>query len=83
MVRRFKQKFGQNCGQIFSPVVRFDFFTTLMAVAAKYGLKLQQIDVATALFHRFLVDVFFKRLDGFAKEGEVHLMFRLKPSSQT
>lgn len=81
VARGFTQKFGEDYDQTFSPVVRFESFRTLMALAAKYGLKLHQMDVTTAFLHGVLEEeVFLKQPEGFAKSGEEHLVCKLKRS---
>ena len=44
----FPQKFGLDYDETFSPVVRFESFQALIALAAQNSLMLHQIDVTTA-----------------------------------
>lgn len=81
VARGFTQKFGEDYDQTFSPVVRFESFRALMALAAKYGLKLHQMDVTTAFLHGVLEEeVYLKQPAGFVQSGKEHLVCRLKRS---
>lgn len=81
VARGFTQRFGEDYDQTFSPVVRFESFRMLMALAAKHDLQLHQMDVTTAFLHGVLEeDVFMKQPEGFVKEGDEKLVCRLKRS---
>ena len=47
----FSQKFGVDYEQRFCPVVRFESFWTMIALAVQNGLKLHQMDVTTAFLN--------------------------------
>ena len=49
VVKGFTQKCGLDYNEIFSPVVRFESARTNIALAAKHGLNLHQMGVATAI----------------------------------
>ena len=53
----FSQTFGDDYDETFSPVARFESIRTVIALAAKYGLKLHQMDVTTAFLNG---DVYMK-----------------------
>ena len=74
-VERYKahliaQGYNQRCGidydETFSPVVRFESVRTVIALAAKDGLELHQMDVKTAFFKWELKeDIYMKQPEGF------------------
>ena len=77
----FSQKFGTDYDETFCPVVRLESLRTLVALSVQYGLKLHQIDVTTAFLNGELKEeVFMKQPVGFIKEGQEHLVCRLKRS---
>lgn len=81
VARGFTQKFGEDYDETFSPVVRFESFRTLVALAAKYKLQLHQMDVTTAFLHGLLKeDVYMKQPDGFVEKGKENLVCKLKRS---
>ena len=81
VARGFTQKYGEDYDQTFSPVVRFESFRTLLALAAKHDLRLHQMDVTTAFLHGVLEEeVFMEQPDGFVKTGQERLVCRLKQS---
>ena len=77
----FTQKFGIDYDETFCPVVRFESVRTVIALAVQNGLKLHQMDVATAFLNGELKEeVYMKQPDGFETEGQEHLVCRLKRS---
>ena len=77
----FTQKFGIAYDETFCPVVRFESVRTVIALAVQYGLKLHQMDVATAFLNGELKEeVYMKQPEGFETEGQEHLVCRLKQS---
>ena len=77
----FTQKFGIDYDETFCPVVRFESVRTVIALAVQYGLKLHQMDVATAFLNGDLKEeVYMKQPEGFETEGQEHLVCRLKRS---
>ena len=77
----FLQKFGLDYDETFCPVVRFESFPALIALAAQNGLMLHQMDVITAFLNGELEEVvFMKQPEGFVVQGQEHLVCRLKKS---
>jgi hypothetical protein len=50
----FSQVYGQDYFETYAPVARLASIQTLLALAAKYQLEIQQIDVKTAFLYRDL-----------------------------
>ena len=44
----YNQRYGIDYDETISPAVRFESVCTVIALAAKYGLELHQMDVKTA-----------------------------------
>ena len=81
MVQGFSQKFGLDYDETFCPVVRFESFRALIALAAQNGLKLHQMDVTTAFLNGELEDeVYMKQPEGFIVQDQEHLVCKLKRS---
>lgn len=77
----FSQKQGLDYDETFSPVIRFESFRNLVAVAVQKGLKLHQLDITAAFLNGHLEDeVFMRQPDGFVVEGKEHLVCKLKQS---
>ena len=77
----FTQKNGIDYDETFSPVVRFESIRTIIALAAKYKLRLHQIDVTTAFLNGTLEeDIYMKQPEGFEVEGKEHMVCKLKKS---
>ena len=77
----FSQKQGLNYDKTFSPVIRFESFRSLVAVAVQKRLKLHQLDITAAFLNGHLEEeVFMKQPEGFVVEGKEHLVCKLKQS---
>ena len=77
----FSQKQGLDYDETFSPVIRFESFRSLIAIAAQKHLKLHQMDITAAFLNGHLEEeVFMKQPEGFAVKGKEHLVCRLKQS---
>ena len=77
----FSQKRGLDYDETFSPVVRFESFRCLVAVAVRKCLKLHQLDITAAfLTGRLEEEVFMRQPEGFVEEGKEHLVCKLKQS---
>ena len=77
----FSQKRGLDYDETFSPVIRFESFRTLVAIAVQKGLKLHQLDITAAFLNGHLEEeVFMKQPEGFVEEGKEHLVCKLKQS---
>ena len=81
VARGFSQKQGLDYDETFSPVIRFESFRSLVAVAVQKGLKLHQLDITAAFLNGHLEEeVFMDQPEGFKVEGKEHLVCRLKQS---
>ena len=81
MVQGNSQEKGLNCNETFSPVVRSESIRSVIALASKYGLKLHQMDVATAFLNGELKEeVYTEQPKGFVIKGQEHLVCQLKKS---
>ena len=58
----------------------FKSVRTVIALAVQKGLKLHQMDVATAFLNGELKEVYMKQPKGFETEGQKHLVCSLKRS---
>ena len=77
----FSQKQGLDFEETFCPVIRFESFRSLVAVAVQKGLRLHQLDITTAFLNgRLKEEVFMKQPEGFVKKGKEHLVCKLKQS---
>ena len=72
----FSQKQGLDYDKTFSPVIRFESFRNLVAVAVQKRLKLHQLDI-TAAFLNLEDEVFMKQPEGFVVERKENLVCRL------
>ena len=62
----YTQKYGSDYDETFCPVVRQESLRLLIALSVQYGLKLHQVDVATAFLNGTLEEeVFMKQPEGF------------------
>ena len=77
----FAQRYGQDYDETFCPVVRFESVHTVIALAAKYGLKLHQMDITTAFLNGNLKEsICMKQPEGYAIQGKEKLVCKLKKS---
>ena len=75
----YNQKYGIDYDETFSPVVRFESIRTIIALAAKYGLKLHQMDVKSAFLNGELKEeIFMKQPEGFIVKGKETHVCKLK-----
>ena len=77
----FSQKYGIDYDETFSPVVRFESIRTIIALAATFKLKLNQMDVKTAFSNGELKeDIYMQQPEGFVVKESEKLVCRLKRS---
>ena len=77
----FSQIYGIDFEETFSPVVRFSTIRTLLALAAKTGMLVHQMDVVTAFLHGELEEeIFMQQPSGYEVPGKEHLVCKLKKS---
>jgi hypothetical protein len=81
VARGFDQKFGSDYDETFFPVVRLESLRTLIALSTQRGLELHHVDVHTAFLNGTLQEeVYMKQPIGYEKEGEEHLVCKLRKS---
>ena len=82
VAKGFKQEYGVDYDEIFSPVVKMTTLRLLLGVVATEDLELEQMDVKTTFLHGDLEeDIYMSQPAGFTATGEdSHLVCRLKKS---
>jgi hypothetical protein len=58
----FTQKFGEDYDEVFAPVTRSSTFRTLLTIASKQNLTVQQFDVKTAFLNGTLQEEIYMKL---------------------
>ena len=75
------QRYGQDYDEAFCPVVRFELVRTVIALAAKNGLKLHQMDIKTSFINGDIKEsMYIKQPEGYAIKGKEKLVCKLKKS---
>ena len=71
VAKRFKQEYGVDYDEIFSPVVKMPTLQLLLRVIVIEDLELEQLDVKMAFLHEDLEeDIYMSQLAGFSVTGE-------------
>ena len=91
MARGFSQKEGIDYEEIFAPVARYTLIRAIMALAAKLGWKLHQMDVKTAFLNGVMEEeVYVEQPLGFeTHDRETHVcklkkaLYELKQAPRT
>ena len=79
MVKGFGQKQGIDFDEIFLPIVKMCSIQIILRLAASMNLKLEQLDVKTALLHGDLdEEIFMEQPKGFKVEGKENMVCKLK-----
>ena len=79
VVKGYAQEKGIDYNEVFAPVARWDTIRMVMALAAKNGWKLYQLDVKSAFLHGDLEeDVYVAQPLGYEVKGEEHKVYKLK-----
>ena len=77
----YNQTYGVDYDETFSPVVRFESIRTIIGMAAKQGLALEQMDVKTAFLNGELQEtIYMKQPEGFIEPGKENLVCLLHRS---
>ena len=75
----FSPKQGLDYDETFSPVIRFESFRSLVAVAVQKSLKLHQLVITTVFLNGHLKEeVFMGQPAGFVIKGKENLVCKLK-----
>ncbi|KAG2958759.1 hypothetical protein PC119_g26921 [Phytophthora cactorum] len=81
VAKGFSQKYGIDYNETFVPVAKFTSIRAVLSMAAKYGLKLHQMDVKTAFLNDLLdEDIYMAQPDGYVDEDHSDYVCKLKRS---
>jgi ATP-binding cassette subfamily B (MDR/TAP) protein 1 len=81
VAKGFRQEYGVDFDEVFSPVVKITTLRFLLGVVAIEDLELLHLDVKTAFFHGDLdEEIYMEQPQGFASAGCEHLVCRLRKS---
>lgn len=81
VVKGYSQVAGIDYEETFAPVAKFVSIRILLALAAKHGWAVEQMDVKVAFLNGDLSEELYMQLPpGVAKPGEEHLVWRLRKS---
>ncbi|KAL8089363.1 hypothetical protein AgCh_038981 [Apium graveolens] len=81
VAKGYTQKEGIDYEETFSPVVMLKSIRILLCIAAHLDYEFWQMDVKTAFLNGSLEEtIYMQQPEGFIKEGQKHLVFKLKKS---
>ncbi|KAL4388514.1 hypothetical protein GQ457_09G023930 [Hibiscus cannabinus] len=84
VVKGYAQMFGVDFSETFSPVARMDTVRLLLALAAKKGWLVHQMDVKSAFLNGYLKEeIFIEQPQGFIVQGKEEKMYLLKAFEST
>ena len=81
VVKGFQQKTGVDFDEIFAPDVKMTSIRTILRIAARMDLEIEQLDVKTTFLHGELnKEIYMQHPEGFVEKGKEKLVCRLKKS---
>ena len=81
VVQRFRQEYGVDVDEIFSPVVKMTTLRFMLGVVATENLELIKLDVKTTLLYGDLKEeMYMEQPKGFVVPDQQHLVCRLRKS---
>ena len=81
VAKGFRQEYGVDFDEIFSPVVKMTTLRFLLGVVAADNLELIQLDVKTTFLHGDLQEeIYMEQPKGFVASCQEHLVCRLRKS---
>ncbi|WJZ99221.1 hypothetical protein VitviT2T_017686 [Vitis vinifera] len=79
VAKGYAQQHGIDYTEVFAPVARWDTIRMVIALAARNGWSVYQLDVKSAFLHGELNEaVFIEQPQGYEKKGEEHKVYKLK-----
>ncbi|RVW38412.1 Retrovirus-related Pol polyprotein from transposon TNT 1-94 [Vitis vinifera] len=79
VAKGYAQQHGIDYTEVFAPVARWDTIRMVIALAARNGWSVYQLDVKSAFLHGELNEaVFIEQPQGYEKKNEEHKVYKLK-----
>ena len=79
VVKGYKQQYGVDYTEVFSPVARHDKIRLVISLAARNSWPIFQLDVKSAFLHGYLEEqVFIEQPPGYIKVGNEDKVYKLK-----
>ncbi|XP_060668182.1 uncharacterized protein LOC132799733 [Ziziphus jujuba] len=77
--KNYVQQSGINCGDTFAPVARHETIKFLLALAAKEGWKVYQLDLKSPFLNGYLQEeMYVEQLESFVVQGKEDKVYKLK-----
>jgi hypothetical protein len=78
VAKGFKQRYGINYEDMFSPVVKAATIHLVLSIAVSHGWRLQQLDMQNAFLHGVLEEeVYMRQPPGYEDKNSPHHVCRL------